>query len=148
VTDRVRVASLMQTIESGAGSKLRAPLGHAGATGYQDPEVFGRVRALLQHAADGRDPSALLLPEILGAEQEWEPDPDLQLSSHRPRTGRVILFAKRRLVLPLVRWLFEYSQENFRRQQRINRVLMACVEELAIENVRLRRDLDALAPRR
>jgi hypothetical protein len=48
---------------------------------------------------------------------------------------------KRRLLLPLTRWLFEYSQENFRRQDRLNRVLFACIEELAIENARLRRAL-------
>ena len=51
-----------------------------------------------------------------------------------------VLFAKRRVLLPMLRWLFEYSQENFRRQQRINAVLFACIEDLAIENARLRRD--------
>jgi hypothetical protein len=33
---------------------------------------------------------------------------------------------------------------NFHRQQRLNLVLMSCVEELAIENARLRRDLQQL----
>ena len=55
--------------------------------------------------------------------------------------GRAIVFAKRRLVLPLTRWLFDYTQANFKRQQHLNVVLLACLEELAIENVRLRRDL-------
>jgi hypothetical protein len=68
----------------------------------------------------------------------------LRLSSHRHTTGGLILFVKRRLVLPLVRWLFEYSQSNFRRQQQLNRILLACIEELAIDNARLRRDVDAL----
>ena len=54
--------------------------------------------------------------------------------------GRFILLVKRRLLLPLTRWLFEYAQENFRRQQRINAVLFACIEDLAIENARLRRE--------
>jgi hypothetical protein len=44
--------------------------------------------------------------------------------------------------------LFEYSQSNFRRQQRLNQILLACIEELAVENARLRKDLDALATRR
>ena len=35
-------------------------------------------------------------------------------------------------------WLYEYSLENFRRQQRVNRLLFAAIEELAIENARLR----------
>ncbi len=86
----------------------------------------------------------LLLPELLGDEVEWSLEPNLRLSSHRPAAGGAILFVKRRLLLPLTRWLFEYAQENFRRQQRLNRILLACVEELAVENARLRRDLDAL----
>jgi hypothetical protein len=49
---------------------------------------------------------------------------------------------KRRFLLPISRWLFEYSRENFRRQQRMNRILLACIEQLAIENARLRQDLD------
>lgn len=147
MTERLRAAALMQSIEAGAGSKLRERLVRSGVAGYQDAQLFERVAALLRHA-EGRDPAALLLPEILGAEEEWAPDPSLQLSSHRPRTGRAILFAKRRILMPLMRWLLDYTQENVRRQQRINRVLMACVEELAIENARLRRDLDALTPRR
>ena len=44
-----------------------------------------------------------------------------------------------KLLLPLTRWLFEYSQDNFRRQDHLNRMLFACIEELAIENARLRR---------
>ena len=45
----------------------------------------------------------------------------------------------------MTRWLFEYSQENFRRQQRINAVLFACIEDLAIENARLRRERQTVA---
>ena len=53
----------------------------------------------------------------------------------------LIIFVKKRLVLPVVRWLFEYSRDNFERQRRVNAVLFACVQELAIETARLRRDL-------
>jgi hypothetical protein len=48
--------------------------------------------------------------------------------------------------MPLFRWLFEYSRDNFERQRKVNDVLFACVQELAIENARLRRDLDRLTP--
>jgi hypothetical protein len=147
VTDRVRVAPLMHTIEAEAAAKLRARLVESGAAGYEDAQIFDRVLAALRRAADERESAALLLPEVLGPEEDWALDPVLRLSSHRPRSGGAILFAKQRILMPLMRWLFEYSQENFRRQQRVNRVLMACVEELAVENARLRRDLDALARR-
>jgi hypothetical protein len=52
--------------------------------------------------------------------------------------GGALIAVKRRVLLPLMRWLYEYSLENFRRQRRINTMLFACIEELAIENARLR----------
>jgi hypothetical protein len=57
----------------------------------------------------------------------------------RARRTRFVVFVKRRLLLPATRWLYEYSLENFRRQQRVNALLFACVEELAIENAKLRK---------
>ena len=44
--------------------------------------------------------------------------------------------------VPALRWLFEYSRDNFERQRRVNTVLFACVQELAAENARLRRELE------
>jgi hypothetical protein len=70
----------------------------------------------------------------------------MRFDSHRNApAAAVILFIKRRLVMPLVRWLFEYSRDNFERQQRVNHTLFACVQELATENARLRREVQALS---
>ena len=141
----LRVAPLMKQIESDVRSTIRRRLVKHGMPAYEDEQIFERVRALLQHAADGRDLDVLLLPELLEDDVEWAIDPNLKLSSHRETTGGIILFAKRRILLPLTRWLFEYSQTNFRRQQQLNRILLSCIEELAVENARLRRDVEALA---
>ena len=51
------------------------------------------------------------------------------------------MLMKRAVLLPLARWLYEYTSTNFRRLQRVNRLMFACIEELAIENARLRRAL-------
>jgi hypothetical protein len=140
----IRVAPLMTELERDVRSKIRRRLVKQGVAAYEDEQVFDRVHALLVRAADSRNLDALLLPEILADSQEWALDPNLKLSSHRAAAGKAILFAKQRLLLPLTRWLFEYSQTNFRRQQRLNTILLACVEELAAENARLRRDLESL----
>ena len=144
MTEPLRVGPLMKQIESDARSAIRRRLVKHGMPAYEDEQIFERVRALLQHAADGRDLDVLLLPELLEDNVDWALDPSLKLSSHRETTGGLILFVKRRMILPLTRWLFEYSQTNFRRQQQLNRILLACIEELAVENARLRRDVDAL----
>jgi hypothetical protein len=142
--EHIRVTPLMDQIERDVRQKLRQRLVKHGMSAYEDERVFDHVRTTLSHAADSRDLNVLMLPELLRDDVEWRLEPGLRLSSHRPRSGKAILFAKRRILLPLTRWLLDYSQENFKRQQRLNQVLLACVEELAVENARLRRDLDAL----
>ncbi len=58
--------------------------------------------------------------------------------SHRPgASGAAIVFVKRRLLLPLTRWLFEYTLENFRVQDRVNLALMSCLQSLAADHARL-----------
>ena len=48
----------------------------------------------------------------------------------------------------MTRWLYDYLLDNLRRQQRINRLVFACVEELAVENARLRQDMERREPTR
>jgi hypothetical protein len=148
--DAIRIAPLMTEIEGDARRRLRRSLVDHGVKAYEDPELFDRVYTILEDVARRASvrlpsgaPGGLLLPELLGDDVEWALDPNLRLSSHRQLFGRALVFAKRWLILPLTRWLFEYSQANFRRQQRLNRILFACIEELAIENARLRGALTA-----
>ena len=130
----------MDGIERDVRNRLREHLvKRGGAPEYDDEALFERVRAVLNRAVDERDTRALLLPELLDSDLEWELQSHLRLTTHRQSlAGKAILAVKRGLLLPLTRWLFEYSQENFRRQQRINLILFACIEELAIENAHLR----------
>jgi hypothetical protein len=140
---KVRVDGVMGEIERDVRARLRTHLlKKGGADDYQDQEIFDAVHALLSRAVDGRSLDAALLPELADGDVDWRLQTHLNLTTHRPAApGRFILFAKRKLLLPLTRWLFEYSQENFRRQDRLNRILFACIEELAIENARLRREI-------
>jgi len=115
-----------------------------GAPEFADPDLFARVVDLLQQAVDARERGGLLLSALLGDEEEWTVDAPLRFSSHRRVLGPVLIFVKRRLLLPVTRWLHEYSAERFRRQQEMNRLLLAGLETLALENARLRRDLEAL----
>jgi hypothetical protein len=139
--ETIQVEPLMREIEDRLRNDVRRRLlARGGAPDYQDPDVFRSVDRLLRRAAERPDEHALL-PEFLGPESEWRLQTHLRFSSHRTIAGPIVLFVKRRLLLPLTRWLYEYSSDNFRRQERVNRLLVACIEELAIENARLRRDL-------
>lgn len=139
---KLRVDAVMGEIEREVRTRLRRHLiKRGGAAEYEDEAIFEAVHAVLTRAVEERDLEAMLLPELLDSDVDWKLRTNLELSTHRPAVGRFILLAKRRLLLPLTRWLFEYSQENFRRQDHLNRVLFACIEELAIENARLRRHI-------
>lgn len=125
-------------------ARLRGDLLRRGASPLlDDPALYALVERTLSEATERAEPGALLLPELLGDPAEWRLEPSLMIRSHRGRlAAAVIAGVKRRLLLPAFRWLFEYSQSNFLRQQRVNHVLFACVQQLAIENAALRRDLE------
>jgi hypothetical protein len=133
------VDALMRGIEDEVRRARRQRLlAQGGAADYRDPHLYAAVDALLRRAVDRRDHDALLLADLAAAEGDADLAAHLPFSSHRRLFGPLVLFAKRRVLLPMLRWLFEYSQENFRRQQRLNRLVFACLEELAIENAKLR----------
>lgn len=140
----VPVESLMREIEDDVRHMRRKRLlARGGAGDYRDPAIYAGVDDVLRRAIDARDHDALLLPDFLSSEADWNLSLHLKYASHRPTVGGLLIAVKRKVLLPLMRWLYEYSLENFRRQRRINTVLFACIEELAIENARLRRVLAA-----
>src|SRR5436190_23361528 len=103
-------------------------LARGGASDYRDARVYTRVDQLLRRALDTRDPDALLIPDLIDSDSDVDLDMQLRFSSHRPLVGPLLLFVKKRILLPLTFWLYEYSLENFRKQQRVNRILFACIE--------------------
>jgi hypothetical protein len=113
----------------------------------QDAALFADVERLLQTAVQTGDVDALLLPELLGDPDTWRLRVAMRYDSHRPGfAGSTVVFVKRRIVMPVMRWLFEYSRDNFERQRRVNQVLFACVQELAAETMRLRQELGRRSP--
>ena len=136
----IEVDRLMREIEDDVRrARRKRLLARGGAADYRDSDVYEQVDIILRRALEARDHNALLLTDFLSSDPDWQLSTHLRFSSHRPIIGPMLLFAKRRILLPLTRWLYEYSLENFRRQQRINTVLLACIEELAIENAKLRK---------
>jgi len=130
----------MREIEDDLRRERRARMIAKGAPSeYRDAELFAAVERVLRRAIESRDHDAVLLPELLPDDDEWKLQTRLLFSSHRPVIGPAVVFFKRRVLLPVTRWLYEYSLENFRRQERLNRILFACIEELAIENAKLRK---------
>ncbi|MGE3707255.1 MAG: hypothetical protein AB7I13_18440 [Vicinamibacterales bacterium] len=136
------VARLMREIEDEVREqRRRRVLARGGPDEYEDEVLFAIVEDVLRRAVQNRNLDALLLPDLVDADQDWDLRLPLAFSSHRPVAGPLIVFLKKRLLLPLVHWLYEYSLENFRRQRITNRLLFASIEELALENAKLRRRL-------
>jgi hypothetical protein len=144
VTDaRVPVDAVMAELRGRVRERLRTQmLEHGGAPDLSDPALFAEVDAMLRRAADGADPAQLMLPELLGDPSTWRLNTAMHYQSHRAAgAASAVLFLKRRVLMPIFRWLFEYSRDNFERQRRVNYVLFACVQELALETARLRAEM-------
>jgi hypothetical protein len=138
---------VMAEVRTRVRAEVRARLVRSGVEEFDDEAVFLAAEQLLERALLRRDRQFLLLPELLDDEDDWRVNPSLRLSSHRPIAGGAIVWLKQTLLLPITRWLFDYSRENFARQERLNFVLMACLQQLAIENVRLSARVEALEQR-
>ena len=139
----VAVDAVMADLRGRLRERLREQLlRHGASRAFEDPEIFAAVEHLLRSAADADAPGTLVLPEILGDPDTWRLDTAMRYPSHRSgAAASAIVFVKRRLLMPVLRWLFEYSRDNFERQRRVNQLLFACVQELAIETARLRAEL-------
>jgi hypothetical protein len=142
----VPVEPVMADLRARVRERLRLELlQHGASPSLEDPVVFAQVEELLREATHRTANRALLLHEYLGDPSTWRLEPALKLGSHRSALpARVLLGIKRKLMLPALRWFFEYTHDNFVRQRRVNQVLFAVVQELAIQNAELRRDLEQL----
>ena len=138
----------MSDLQKRVRDRLRRDLlKQSSSSPLEDPQLFAEVERLLRRAADVGEADPLLLPEVLGDPATWKLQMAMRYQSHRaPGQAGLILFIKRRVLMPLLRWLFEYSRDNFERQRRVNLVLFACVQELAAETALLRRQVREQSP--
>jgi hypothetical protein len=143
LTADVSVDAVMAELHGRVRERLREHLlRHGAARAFEDPVLFADVERLLQNATNSGDANALILPELLGDPDTWRLETAMRYQSHRAAgAASAVGFVKRRVLMPVLRWLFEYSRDNFERQRRVNQVLFACVQELAIETARLRAEL-------
>lgn len=143
----VRVDVLMTDLHSRVRERLRAQVvASGGSPAFEDPALFADVEALLRTAASTSDSAKLILPELLGDPETWRLTTSIRYQSHRAKgPAAALIFLKRRLLMPMFRWLYEYSRDNFERQRRTNQVLFACVQELALETAQLRREVRRLS---
>lgn len=141
----VKVDDVMRDIEDDVRRARRQRLlAHGAASEYGDPRIYASVDGLLRRAIELRDHDALLVPELAGGDDNSRLTTHLRFASHRATLGGIVVFAKRRILLPAMRWLYKFSLNNFRRQDRLNRLVFACIEELAIENATLRLKIEEL----
>ena len=144
---RVPVDAVMTELHERVRERLRAQVvASGGSRAFDDPALFADVEAILHAAASTSDATKLILPELLGDPDTWRLTTSMRYQSHRAKgPAALFMFLKRRVLMPVFRWLYEYSRDNFERQRRTNQVLFACVQELALESAQLRRDVRRLS---
>lgn len=136
----------MAELQGRVRERVRAELvRHGASAALEDPALFADIDTILRAAIERSQPAALLLPELLGDPSTWRLDTAIKYQTHRGAAGAPIVFVKQRLLMPLLRWFYEFNRDNFERQRRINQVLFACVQELAIEVAKQKRELQAVS---
>jgi hypothetical protein len=136
----------MAELQGRVRERVRAELvRHGASAALEDPELFADIDTILRAAIERSQPAALLLPELLGDPSTWRLDTAIKYQTHRGPAGAPIVFVKQRVLMPLLRWFYEFNRDNFERQRRINQVLFACVQELAIELAKQKRELQAVS---
>jgi hypothetical protein len=137
---------VMAELQGRVRERVRAELvRHGASAALEDPELFADIDTILRAAIERSQPAALLLPELLGDPSTWRLDTAIKYQTHRGPAGAPIVFVKQRVLMPLLRWFYEFNRDNFERQRRINQVLFACVQELAIELAKQKRELQAVS---
>jgi len=144
----ISVDAVMTELRGRIRERLRAELlRHGTSPALEDPALFADVERVLHDALEAGDRDLLILPELLGDPETWRLDTSMRYQSHRGAVGAAAArFMKQRIIMPAVRWLFEYSRDNFERQRRVNQALFAVVQELALETARLRQELQRSSP--
>jgi hypothetical protein len=140
----LKVDEVMADLQERVRARLRHDLVQHGASpALEDAGIYAEVERVLREATSRTAVRSLVLPELLGDPSTWRLEPAIAYRSHRGRrVGALLGGIKQRLLMPVLRWLYEYSHDNFVRQQRLNHLLFACVQELAIQNAELRRGLE------
>jgi hypothetical protein len=147
VAQQQSVDEAMKEVRTLVRARLRAELERtAPGSPLLSDELFDEAEAIYRKALARR--GLLMMPALLLDESEWELATNLRFASHRPVTGRLVLFVKKHMVLPLTRWLYEYSRDNFERQARVNDTLMATIETLVAEVLTLRGEIERLRTER
>jgi hypothetical protein len=143
----VQIDAVMAELEARVRDRLREHLlRHGGSPAFADPDLFKDIERMLHAAVSVGASNASLLQELLGDPDTWRLHTAITYQSHREgRTAALILFVKKRLLMPILQFVFDYSRDNFIRQRRVNQVLFACVQELAIETARLRAQVAQLS---
>ena len=113
--------TVMTELHGRVRERLRAQArASGGSRAFEDPALFADVEALLHAAAGTSDSAKLILPELLGDPDTWRLTTShaLPVAPQRKGAASVLIFLKRRVLMPVLRWLYEYSRDNFERQRR------------------------------
>ncbi len=102
-----------------------------------DADILREIDDTFRHAVSLENTDNLFLSRYMRYNEDWCIDKPFIHTSHRRFIGPVIVFIKKILITPLTRWLFLYTSERFKRQQRNNEILLAYAESLTIKHFEL-----------
>ena len=132
----VSVSEIMRTIRT----RLRNGEGRTHLDDNMEESMANKLREL----AARYDLEIGTLDQILNFHGNWNLETDYEILSHRPQSGRIVVFVKK--ILRAFTGLF--AKPVIHQQSEINRCLSAAVSHLLAENIRLEAALRSTQKRR
>jgi hypothetical protein len=109
-----------------------------------DDEIRAETGMWLTEVLIDRTHEDSALRHYLDTIGEWRQQLHPNFSTHRGFFGRIFLWIKKKILYPPFRWIVEQGEVNAWRQDRLNLSLLDLIEELALENGRLKARLAKL----
>ena len=103
-----------------------------------DDEIRSETGLWLSEVLVDRAREDSALRHYLDTIGDWRQQLHPNFSTHRGFFGRIFLWIKRKILYPPFRWIVEQNEVNAWRQDRLNLSVLDLIEELAMENGRLK----------
>src|SRR5438046_9360083 len=100
---------VMSELQGRVRERVRTELvRHGASAALEDPALFAEIDALLRAAIERSQPSALLLPELLGDPSSWRLETSIKYQTPRGAAGAPTAFVTQRVLMPSLRWVREF----------------------------------------
>lgn len=133
----VNVAEIMAKIRENINKKRESGL-------LTDDDIEELAQIKLEKIAKATDLDDEILKEFHRTHPQWNIQVHHRITTHRKLIGKLFVWVKSHIILPLIRFFVEFTEENFRRQNWLNFYYAHIIHNLVYEVTRMEIEMQKL----